>query len=545
MEVVVELDQARESHRLQAWADACDAYLGIDKVAPLAVEDLEHLAEAAQLLGRGDEALQALQRAYQMRVDAGQAGAAMRCAYWLHEVLKMKGEFAHAAGWVARAARLVERAPDCAEQAYLLIPEAERRLREADYAGAFETAGRALELGNRCGDRDLVTAAAHIQGCARVRQERAEEGLALLDEAMVAVAGGELSPRIAGWIYCSMIATCRELQELRRAREWTLALNSWSDSRPQFASGYGYSGICLIHRSELLQLGGDWPDAAQHARSACERLTQGFGEPLAGNAFYQLGEIQRLRGELTEAEQAYRRASRYGADTQPGLALLRLAQGQPKTAASGIRRALAETTDRLTRVRLLPAYVEIMLALGDRGAARDGVTELVDIAEAYDRPALHGHAERARAATHLAAGDAGAALAAARQAWRLWRDLDVPYEAARARELVGLACRALGDEDAAAMELDAAGQVYTQLGAAPDQMRMASLVAKAEAGTGLSARELEVLRLVAAGRSNQAIAAELFLSEKTVARHISNIFTKLDVGSRTAAAAYAYERGWV
>jgi DNA-binding CsgD family transcriptional regulator len=549
MDVAAALERARECHRARAWVDACDGYAAVDAVASLQVEDLERFGEAAQLIGRA-EAVQALQRAYQARVDAGEVGHAVRCAFWLHEALSMVGEFAHARGWLARAARLTEQDPDCGEQAYLLIPEAERHLREADYAAAYETAARAMKLGHRCGDPDLLTAATMMQGRALIRQERTEEGLALLDEAMVAVAGGEISPRVAGWTYCVTISTCRELQEVRRAREWTFALTRWSDDQPQFNGGHGYPGICLIHRSELLQLSGDWPDAARCARTACERLTQGIGEIVAGGAFYRLGELHRLRGELADAEEAYRQATRYGADAQPGLALLRLAQGKGDAAASGLRRALAETEDRLPRGHLLPAYVEIMLGAGDRAAARDGTAELVEIAEAYDRPALHAHAGDARAATHLAEGDAGMALTAARGAWRRWRDLDVPYEAARSRVLVGSACRALGDEDTAVMEFDAALHVFGELGAAPDGARVRALIhrtladqTRAADPAGLSPREVEVLRLVAAGRTNQAIAGELFLSEKTVARHLSNIFAKLDVGSRTAAAAYAFEHG--
>lgn len=401
-----------------------------------------------------------------------------------------------------------------------------------------------MELAQECGDRDLATAAAHIQGRARIKQERVEEGLALLDEAMVAVTAGETSPRVSGWVYCSVIAACGELQELRRAREWTRALSSWLDARPQFTGGY--SGLCLVHRSQLLQQLGDWPDAVRQAEDACERLTQGYGEMLAGMAFYQLGEIHRLRGEPALAEQAYRQAGQYGCEPQPGLALLRLAQGRPDLAASGIRRALGEAADRLARAQLLPAYVEIVLAAGELDAAREGTAELAGIAQDYDRPALHAHTGYARAATHLAEGDAAEALTAARRAWRLWRDLDVPYQGARARVLVALACRALGDEDTAVVEFAAALEAFGRLGAGPDRTLAESLAAGRPAGdttSGLTPREIEVLKLVAAGGTNHEIAQELFLSEKTVARHISNILTKLDVGSRTAAAAYAFEHG--
>ena len=543
MDVVAELERARECHRKRAWVDACDGFLAVDGSAGLEIEDLERLAEAAHILGRCDLAVAASQRAYQIHVDAQDIGRAMRCAFYLWHALVVKGDFAHAGGWLERAGRLIELHPDCGERGYLLIPQAEQRFGAGDFAGAFTTAGHALEMGQRCADRDLVTIAAHIQGRARIRAGRVGDGLALLDEAMVAITAGETSVGITCWIYCSVIDACHELHEVRRAREWTVALNAWCDSLPQFTGVF--SGVCRIHRAELLQLGGAWADAVREAGMAGAQLTQGYGEAMAGLAFYRQGEIHRLRGEASDAEEAYRSASRYGGETQPGLALLWLAQGRADAGAAGIRRALAETTDRLARSRLLPSYVEIMLAVKDVAAAREGATELAEIGEIYDTAALHAWSAYARGTVHLADGSPEAALRALRQAWQLWRDLDVPYEAASARVLVGLACRALHDEDTAAMELDAAHQVFAQLGAVPAARSTKALLRDGRAGdaAGLSAREIEVLRLVAAGKTNRAIAAELFLSDRTVERHVSNILAKLDVGSRTAAAAYAFERG--
>lgn len=540
MDVVAELGRAREFHCRHAWADACDAFRAIDCSSPLEIEDLERLAESTHVLGRGDEAVRLLQRLYQVHVDAGDIGRAVRCAFYLWHALAVKGEFAHAGGWIARAWRLTEPQPECAELGYLLIPEAEHQFGEGDFAGAFATAGRAVEMGNRCGDRDLTAVAGHIQGRARIRERRVAEGWALLDEAMVGVTAGETSAGVTSWIYCSVIAACHELHEVRRAREWTVALNGWCDARPQYTGAF--SGVCRIHRAELLQLGGAWADAVREARLACEQLTQGYGEIMAGLAFYQLGEVHRLRAESADADEAYRRASGYGGETQPGLALLRLAQGKVDASVAAIRRALAETTDRLVRSRLLPAYVEIMLATDDAAAARQGARELAEIVEVYDTAALHARSAHARGAVHLADGSPEAALPALRHAWRLWRDLDAPYEAACARVLVGLACRALHDEDTAVMELDAARQVFAQLGAIPDLTRTDTLIRKCRVGevVGLSPREVEVLRLVAAGKTNQAIAAELFISDRTVERHVSNILTKIGVGSRTAAAAYAF-----
>jgi ATP/maltotriose-dependent transcriptional regulator MalT len=259
-------------------------------------------------------------------------------------------------------------------------------------------------------------------------------------------------------------------------------------------------------------------------------------------AIYQLAELHRLRGQFAEAEEAYREASRLGLEPQPGLALLRLAQGRTEAAEAAIRRVVAETTDRPGRVRLLPAQVEIMLTVGDLPAARDAADELTRIAGAYDTPALRAAAEQALGAVLLAEGDARAAVVALRGALQGWRELQVPYEAARVRVLVGVGCRALGDEEAAAMELDAARDGFEQLGATPDLAQLDALTGRqAAAGAhGLTARELEVLRLLAAGKTNRAIAGELVLAEKTVDRHVSNVYAKLGVSSRAAATAYAY-----
>jgi DNA-binding CsgD family transcriptional regulator len=543
VDVVAELGRAREYHRRQAWADACDAFQAIDRVAPLGIEDLGRLAESAHVLGRMDEAVHLLQRVYQSHVDAGDVGRAVRIAFYLWHALIVKAEFARAGGWIARAWRLAQSHPECAEVGFLLIPEAERQLGEGDCAGAFATAGRVAALAERLGDYDLIAIAAHIQGRVRIRESRVVEGLALLDEALVEVAAGMTTPGITSWIYCSVIDACRELQELRRAREWTMALNAWCDARPQYSGAL--SAVCRIHRAELLLLGGAWPDALREARLACEQLTHGYGEAMAGPAFYQLAEAYRLRGDPGAAEEGYRNASRYGGQIQPGLALLWLAQGKVDAAVAAIRRELAETVRPLSRARMLPAFVEIMLASHDAAAARGAAQELGEIATAYDIAALHARSAYASGAVHLADGAPDEALPALRRAWQLWRDLDVPYEATCTRVLIGLACRALRDEGSAALELDAARLAFAELGAVADLSRVDALIGDRDHrdSAGLSPRELEVLRLVAAGRSNQAIAAELAISDRTVERHISNIFTKLGVGSRTAAAAYAFAHG--
>jgi DNA-binding NarL/FixJ family response regulator len=409
-----------------------------------------------------------------------------------------------------------------------------------DVTTAYATFGEAGELGERFREPDLVTLARHGRGRALIRMGRSAEGMALLDEVMVAVTSGEVSPIVAGDVYCSVIQACQEAFDLRRAQAWTAALSHWCASQPDLVP---YRGQCLLHRAEIMQLHGAWQDAIDEVQRASERLAARPGMSSAGAAFYQRAELHRLCGEFAEAEEGYRQASRCGREPQPGLALLRLAQGQVDAAQAAISRVVDEAEGVVSRCRLLPAQVEIMLAAGDADAALAAADELSAIADDLGAPLLQARATHAQGAVLVARGDARAALAALRRAWSAWQELEAPHDAAHARALIGLACRALGDEDGAEMELDAARWAFQQLGAVPDVARMDALSRKAaaEATCGLTAREVEVVRLVAAGKTNRSIAADLVLSEKTVARHLSNIFGKLGVNSRTAAAAYAFE----
>jgi ATP/maltotriose-dependent transcriptional regulator MalT len=405
--------------------------------------------------------------------------------------------------------------------------------------GARRTAARAVAIGRQFAEGDLVAFALSVQGRTMVRAALVGDGLVLLDEAMVAVVAGELSAPVAGAVYCSVIDACQEVLEWRRAHEWTAALAAWCDKQPDMVT---FTGQCLVHRTEILHLHGEWPQAVEEVRRAVERLARGADSYATGAALYQQAELHRVLGDVTAAEGAYRQASRWGREPQPGLALLRLAQGRADAAAAAIRRALAETSERFRRARLLPAQVEIVLAAGDVPAARHAADELTGIAESYETPALRAMADHARGAVVLAEGDAVAAMAALRDASRVWRELGAPYEVARVRVLLGLGCRAMGDEEAARMELDAARAVFEQLGAAPELTRLERLDRRdAATGLRLSTRELQVLRLLAAGKTNRAIATDLVLADKTVDRHVSNLYTKLGVSSRAAATAYAYQ----
>ncbi len=491
------------------------------------------------MLGHDDAHHAALERAHQAYLDAGEPLRAVRCAFWLSLTLMLRGEAGRATGWLGRGQRLLDRDDrDCVERGYLLIPVVATHEIAGDYQAAYAVATAAAEIAERFGDADLLAIAMHSQGNALAAQGQVGEGLALLDEMMVAVVSDELSPIVTGLMYCSVIDGCREVYALRRAQEWTAALTRWCEEQPDMAA---FTGRCLVHRAEIMQLHGAWEDALREARRAGGRPAVPMSRA-AGQAFYRQAELHRLQGEFARAEETYRDASRCGTEPQPGLALLRLAQGNADAAAAAIRRVAAETTERLARVRLLPAYVEIMLAVGDADAARSACGELEQLASGLESGMLDALVAHARGAVDLDAGDAGGALVALRRAGAVWQQLQAPYEAARARVLVGMACRALGDEDSAALELGAAREVFTELRAAPDVARLDALSAgAATAGThGLTPRELQVLRLVAAGETNRAIAAALVLSERTVDRHVSNIFSKLGTSSRSAATAYAY-----
>ncbi len=528
----------------RTWADAFAQLSAADRTTSLEPDQLERLAAAAYLVGKDDESVAIWERAHQELLSRGERRRAVACAGWIVFVLINGGQAAPAAGWIARGLRLLEDTDgECPERGFLLVPSALLRALDGDWAGAEAIAGEAAALGSRFGDSDLTTLAHNVQGRALIAQGRPVDGMRLLDEAMAAVVADEVCEMVAGAVYCSVIEACQLVFDLRRAREWTAALSRWCESQPDLVP---FSGDCLVHRAEILELHGAWLDALDAARHAAERLRH-RPRPAVGAALYRQGELYRLAGRFSEAEEAFRQSSRWGRDAQPGLALLRFGCGEIDAAAAAIRTALDGAAAGPARSRLLSAAVEILCAAGDVAAARTAAGELAAAAADLDSPLLRAQAGQAEGEVLLVAGDARAALGRLRSAWAAWQALEVPYEAARVRVLIGLACRRLGDEDTAEMELDAARWIFEDLGASHDVARAQALSATTAAKPPgpLTARELEVLRLVATGKTNRAIAADLFLSEKTVARHVSNIFGKLGLASRAAATAYAYEHDLV
>ena len=532
------LRSAREACRRGAWGVAYLSLARADQMKSLEAHDLELLATAAYLTGRDLEFCKFLDRAYHKHVEAGDRPRAARSVFWSGLILLFRGEAGQASALFARARRLID-GVDCVEHGCLLLPEVEKRLGEGQDEAAYALAQRAAEFGDRFADADLSACSRHLMGRARLGQGRMQEGLTLLDEAMLAAVSDELSPIMTGLIYCSVIGACQEFFAMDRAREWTSAFSRWCDQQKEMVA---FTGTCLVHRAQIMELQGAWSNAMTEARRACEPIPH-RGRTAPAAAFYRKGEMHRLRGEIEAAEEAYRTASQLGCEPQPGLALLRLHQGRTEAAGAAMRRIVGSVSDPLERAKLLPAHVEIMLAAGDIEEARNACSELEEIAAKFATDVLQAMASQSRGAVSLAEGQAQLALAPLRRALELWQTTEAPYEAARVRVLMGRACRSLGDEESASLEMAAARSAFERLGAAPELSRV-DATGKAPPSVqplGLTRRELEILRLIASGKTNKAIAAELFLSERTIDRHVSNILCKLDVSSRAAATACAYE----
>ena len=542
MGVIEDLRRARRTYERREWVAAYRALSDLDD-GELEAADFAALATTAYLLGRRNDCVQALQRAYQASLKAGDRQAAVRAAYLMTFTLRQAGELAVGNGWHARAARLLdELADDVAERGYLCDSEMMGHILDGDFAAAFPLAPRITEYGRRFDEPDLFALGLHAEGRLMLYSGQVADGLRRMDEALVGVMAGEVTPVTAGRIYCSTIEACQEVSDFGRAGAWTHALTTWCDAQPGLVA---YTGQCATHRGQLLRLHGAYADAVEELERAVERYAAAGGDPAVGLAHYERGETLRLRGEYDAAETAYARAAEHGHHTQPGCALLWLARSRGNAATAAVRRLLAERRDPVHRSQVLAAAVEVLVAAGDTEDAAPLSEELCRLGETFGCTALQAAGQHTVAVAELARGAAEPALDAARRAVEAWSQLSAPYEVARSRVQVGRALRLLGDEESAVADLTAARKAFADLGAGPAEQEAAALLGDEKPPGGLSPREVEVLRLVAAGRSNPAIAAQLTLSEKTVARHLSNIFVKLDVSSRTAAAAFAYEHDLV
>jgi DNA-binding CsgD family transcriptional regulator len=547
------LYSGRQAFAQRAWREAYAHFSKADVETGLEPRDLEMLACSAYLIGEDEASEAAWTRAYDSLRGRDRRRAA-RCAFWLVLQLLAVGDWARGGGWLAAAERLLDGEPECPERALLLVLVARTQAKQGNVDAAYDTFARVADLARRSDDPEL--SAFGLLGLAQASASRGETAAAmsLFDEAMVAVTSQTLSPISAGVVYCAVIEACYEVLDVARAREWTAALSRWCEAQPDLLP---FRGHCLVHRAETMRLTGDWSSAIAQAGQVCAvALDRASGSVASvdhraraypiGAAFYEVAEIHRICGRFEDAEEAYRQAHLYGRSPEPGLALLRLAQGRIAAAAAGIQRIYSQSQRRSVRAAVLAASVEISIAAQDHAAARDAASELATLADAVGAPYLRALSAHARGSILLAAGQLRDALDALRSAWIEWQGLDVPYEAARARVAMGLSWRQLGDADAAELEFEAARHVFQRLGAVPDLARLDQMLSAAsKSARVLTPRERQVIKLIAAGESNRRIARVLAISERTVDRHVSNILTKLNLPSRSAATAYAYEHGLV
>lgn len=532
------LAEARASYARRDWPDA---YRGLSRArqrGSLVADDLHALADAAWWLGMIKETLTISEECHQHFLDEGRPLKAAMNALEIGFAWMLRGEVAIGSGWVSRARRILEEQPDCVEQGFLIWLDTDGALETGDLESALVGARQIQEIGHRFDSSTLISLGLVVEGMVAIRGGQVDKGFALLDEAMLPVLAGQVAPDWAGNIYCQLMGVCHDLADVRRARQWTEATQRWCEG---FASAVVFLGVCRMHRVQLLQIDGLWTQAQSEASIACAELA-GMNVVVVGEAHYQLAELRMLADDLAAAEQGFQRAAELGRDPQPGLALLRLAQGRTAEAATGLRIALANSANApFRRARLLAAYVEIALADRDIPAAAAASEKLTEIAAKYATAGFITWAGHARGAVLLEQGQPEQALPILLDAYRRYCDVPAPYDAARIRVLVSVAYGALGDADAAAVQLAAATHTCADLGAALQIRFLSEGRRNTDVPGGLTVREVEVLTHIAGGATNKEAGAALFISEKTVGRHLANIFTKLGVNSRTAAAMWAHD----
>ncbi len=506
--------------------------------------ELDELADAWFWLDDPVRSMAVRREAYRRHVDAGDVRGAAAAAWRLFADHHLVGEIAPATGWLERCRRHVEEGAGPVAAGWLAIAEADCAATAGDHAGALRHAVAAEELGRRSGDQDVTAMALQAAGRARIALGDRTDGLRSLDEAMVAATNGELQALFTGWVFCNVVSTCYAIADLRRATEWSDAASRWCAT---LHDGLMYPGLCRVYAVELAYLRGEWDEASNDARRACEELTA-YDPRYAGAAFALVGDFHRVRGELDEAEAAYARAHGLGCLPQPGLALTQLARGNTDAAMGALRSAWAEAPGApLPRAQLLTAVVDVAVTVGDVDGLEAAVAELGAISAAADSSLLSAVADAARGVRSLHLGDPHGAVTSLRAAAAELDRLGFPYEAARRRVRLADALIAAGDPIDARLELHQAIARFDRLGAVLDleDARRRLEPAIRDETCPLSPRELDVLRLVAAGRTNTEVADELIISHHTVARHMTNVRTKLGVGSRAAATALAYEHGWL
>jgi len=539
------IQAARDAYQRCAWADATDLFVRADAESQLEVIDLEALVWAAGIAAKDREMLAALERLYAHYAAGDDHEQCARAAFWCGLRNMLIGEAVLGSGWLQRAARHAEHTPtECVQRGYLLLPQTFMLRRKGDYETAVNLAERAIEIGENGGEPDLVALACSIKGGTLFRLGRIDEGYVPIDEAMLLASSGRLSPLVSGIVYCEIVASCCRVLEVVRAREWTAILTDWCRRNPQAKA---FSGVCQVHRAEVLQLEGNWSEAFAEAECAGRGLTGTAERTALANAAYRRGEILRLRGAFEKSEAEYRLAGEIGLDPQPGLALLRLAQGRRDEAAAAIRRALETGNDMALKTVLLPAAIEIFIACSDLDAAERLCREMSDIAERFGTEILARVADQGRGSLALARGEFGDAVAALSRARQYWSEFGAPYLVSRLRVDIARSYAGLGDLENAEREFEAAVRILQELGAGPDLARIDELRtgSKATGSDDLTPRERQVLSLVADGGTNRKVAEQLGLSAKTVNRHVENIFDKLGVSSRAAAVAKALRTGLI
>jgi len=531
------LGPARQALGRHDWDGAFEAARRADVSSPeLEADRSDLMADAAWWLGRLDDCIEARERAYRLYEELGNSRRAGQCAIWLYEHHAFKAAPAMAGAWLRRARRALASDPECVEHGALLLREAEAAHGSGDLDAAFTLATAVVALGRTLRSADLEAEALQTVGRILVDRGAIAEGFGHLDEAMLLAVEGRLGPYATGKVYCSLISACEEVGDFDRAAEWTETSMKWATGHP-FAI---FPGICRIHRAVVLKRRGSLAEAEREAERACQEL---LGSHLANSAaaYAEVGDIRRRLGQLDRAEEAFARSQELAGQPCGGLALLRLAQGRVDVARTIINGCARAVRNPLGRAGVLPVYVHITIAAGDLPEARTALEELDGIAAAFPTPVLRATAASTRGRLELAEGDAAAAVATLQDALERWVALEVPYEIATVQTLLGQALRLNGDRDGAAEAFAAATRLFDQIGAHLDAEQSSGGPTRSPLPAGLTEREAEVLRLIATGLTNNEIAAALYLSTKTVSRHLSNIFTKIGVTSRAAATAFAFE----